>query len=48
MVKGKISNNCIAVGIPAKVIKRNVAWCCKNDTENILECGQDYIHLTEE
>jgi acetyltransferase-like isoleucine patch superfamily enzyme len=26
IVKGKIPNNCIAAGVPAKVIRRNTAW----------------------
>jgi acetyltransferase-like isoleucine patch superfamily enzyme len=26
IVKGKIPNNCIAVGVPAKVVKKNIAW----------------------
>lgn len=26
IVKGKVPNNCIAVGVPAKVVRRNVAW----------------------
>lgn len=26
VVKGCIDNNCIAVGVPAKVVKKNIAW----------------------
>ena len=26
IVKGKIPNNCVAAGVPAKVVRRNVAW----------------------
>jgi len=48
LVKGKIPNNCIAAGVPARVIRRNVAWSRKNMAEDILECGADYIHMTEE
>lgn len=48
LVKGKIPNNCIVAGVPARIIRKNVAWCVENGRENILDCGQDYIHLTEE
>ncbi|MFM4712369.1 hypothetical protein ACEUEC_13640 [Aeromonas veronii] len=26
VVKGKIENNCIAVGIPSRVVRKNIAW----------------------
>ncbi|NYT76658.1 acyltransferase [Alcaligenaceae bacterium] len=26
IVKGRIPNNCIAAGVPARVVKRNIAW----------------------
>lgn len=48
LVKSKIPNNCIAAGIPAKVVRKNIAWSRSNGTENIMECGQEYIHYTEE
>lgn len=48
LVKGKIPNNCIAVGIPARVIRKNIAWCWRNGAESITECGKEYIHYTEE
>lgn len=48
LVKGIIPNNCIAAGIPARVIKKNVAWSRKGGGDNILECGQEYIHYTRE
>lgn len=48
LVKGKIPNNCIAVGVPAKVIKRNVAWSREEGADDIKKCGQEYVHYTEE
>lgn len=48
LVKSKIPNNCIAAGVPAKVIRKNIAWSRQYGTESIVECGQEYIHFTEE
>lgn len=48
MVKCEVPNNCMAAGIPAKIVRTNVAWSRKDDSENILDCGQDYIHMTGE
>ena len=48
LVKSKVPNNCIAVGCPAKVIKRNIAWSRKEGAEHIDECGKNYVHYTEE
>lgn len=47
LVKSKIPNNCIAAGNPAKVIKRNITWCRAEDAEDIAECGEAYIHFTD-
>ncbi len=47
LVKKSIPNNCIAVGIPAKVIRKNIAWCRKEGAENIMDCGRENIHYTE-
>ena len=47
LVKGTIPNNCIAAGVAAKVIKTDIAWSRKLSTEDILECGKEYIRLTE-
>lgn len=46
LAKGKIPNNCIAAGTPAKVIRTDVAWSRKNMAEDMAECGEEYIHLT--
>lgn len=55
LVTGRIPNNCIAVGTPAKVIRRNIAWerphlslvppFYKNDSSSITK--SDYWNLTE-
>lgn len=46
-VKGRIPNNCIAVGIPAKVSRKNIAWSHRAGVNDIEECGEKYVHLTE-
>lgn len=48
LVKSRIPNNCIAAGIPARVIRKNIAWSRQYGAEDILECGLGYIHDTEE
>jgi acetyltransferase-like isoleucine patch superfamily enzyme len=48
LVKGIIPNNCIAAGSPAKVIRKNVSWSRDNCSDNILDCGEEYINFTEE
>ncbi len=48
LVKSRIPNNCIAAGVPARIIRKNVAWCGQDGAEEILECGQEYIHDTNE
>ncbi len=48
LVKGKIPNNCVAAGSPARVIRRDIAWSKKMYSEDIMDCGENYINLTEE
>lgn len=48
VVKGKFPNNCVAAGVPAKIIKKDIAWSRKQGTQDIEECGQKYICLTED
>lgn len=48
LVNGEVPNNCIAAGVPVRIIRRNIAWSREKVTEDILTCGQDYIHMTEE
>lgn len=47
VVKTRIPNNCIAAGVPAKIIRKDIAWSRKLGTEDIMECGWEYICLTE-
>lgn len=46
LVKSQIPNNCIAAGVPARVVKKDIAWCRGTEMEDIQACGQ-YVHLTE-
>ena len=48
LVKSVIPNNCIATGVPARVIRRDVAWSRNNCSENISDCGEGYINFTED
>ncbi len=48
LVKGKIPNNCIAVGIPARVSRKNIAWSHKTGAEDIRECEEKYVRYTEQ
>lgn len=47
LVKSEIPNNCIAVGIPAKVIRTDIAWDREYGTKDITEISGAYIHPTE-
>ena len=44
MVRGTIPNNCIAVGSPARVVKRNIAW----SRENISNDEMDFYRIKED
>ncbi len=48
LVKHQIPNNCIAAGIPAKVIRTDVTWCTKEGIENIEDTEKRYAKMTEE
>lgn len=48
LVKKKIPNNVIAVGTPARVTRKDVAWSREPVSTNILDCGEEYINLTNE
>lgn len=48
LVKGKIPNNCIAAGNPAKIIRRSVAWSRGDGDDDISECGEAYTRMTED
>lgn len=47
LIKGKIPNNCVAAGIPAKVIRTDVAWSYENMADDLAACGEDYIRFTD-
>lgn len=48
IVKGKIPNNCVAVGAPAKVKRKNIAWCNKNYADDIGLIPEQYVAYTDE
>lgn len=43
-VKGAFPNNCSLAGVPAKVVRKNIAWSRSN---HIADC-MNYSHLTED
>ena len=47
LVKSEIPNNCIAAGVPVKVIKKDVAWSRKSCADKVMESEDAYAHLTE-
>lgn len=48
LVKGKIPNNCVAAGVPAKVRRKNIAWCNKNYADDIGLIPEQYVAHTDE
>lgn len=48
VVTKSVPNNCIAVGSPAKVVRKNIAWSRNVVTQNIVDCPPEYVRLTEE
>lgn len=48
LVKGFVPNNCVAAGSPARIIRKNIAWCREPGAENIMDCGAEYICHTRE
>lgn len=46
LVKGKIPNNCIAAGVPARIVRKNIAWSEESGADTIEKCGMEWIHLT--
>lgn len=47
LVKSRIPNNCVAVGSPAKVVKEDVTWCREYGSEDVFDCGAEFIKCTE-
>ena len=51
MAKGKYPNNCIIVGQPGRVVKKDIAWMRRNvsyDDKDILLIDEQYRKFTEE
>lgn len=48
LVKGKIPNNCIAAGVSAKVIRKDIAWSRNDGADELMERENQYARLTEE
>ena len=48
LVKGKIPNNCVAAGNPAKVVKRDIVWSRELCSEDIVSCGLENINITSD
>lgn len=48
VVKGVFPNNCIIAGNPAKIVRKNATWNRNNTSENIFDCGEENICLTQE
>ena len=50
-VKGKYSNNCVIVGIPGKVVRKDVAWAryvnCPAIDDPVFGIPPEYLHYTE-
>jgi acetyltransferase-like isoleucine patch superfamily enzyme len=47
LVAGYVPNNSIAAGNPARVIRKNIAWSTEIGADNIKDCGEKYINLTD-
>lgn len=48
LVKGSFPNNCILAGNPARILRKDIAWCREDNAESILQCGLENINLTRE
>lgn len=47
LVKSRIPNNCIAAGIPAQVIRKDIVWSRQGCGDQLMEHEQVYARLTE-
>lgn len=47
-VKSEFPNNCAIGGNPAKIIRRDVAWSRKNNSNDIRDCGTEFVNRTAE
>ncbi len=48
LVKGNIPNNCTAAGVPAKVRRKNIAWCRQNYADDIRLIPEQYVNYTDD
>lgn len=51
LVKGTFPNNCVIVGTPAKIVKKNVAWTRENiclDDEMLYRLPEEYRGRTKD
>lgn len=48
LVKGVFPNNCVIGGNPAKRLKNDVAWCRRNCSTDMSNCGYEYVNYTED
>ncbi len=47
-IRDHVPNNCIAVGPPFKITRKNIAWARTDNSKKIDDCGLEYVRLTEE
>lgn len=47
VVKGTFPNNCVIVGNPAKIVRKNITWSRNNFENDISKCGEENIKMTE-
>ena len=47
IVKGTFPNNCVIAGNPAKMVKKNVSWSRGRADNDISDCGEENVNLTE-
>lgn len=47
-VNKKFPNNVTIGGVPAKVLRKDIAWTRKLTSASIADCGEENIHYTEE
>lgn len=48
LVNSSLANNIVAAGSPAKIIRKNIAWCKSFYAKDIIECGEENIRMTDD